>query len=98
MVAVGQTLAHYKIVAKIGQGGMGEVYQATDLKLGRQVAIKLLPARFASDPALMARFANEARAASALNHPNIVTIHEFGDIEGTPFLVMEYVEGQTLRQ
>ena len=77
---------------------MGDVYLARDHNLGRNVAIKFLPARFSSDPERMIRFANEARAASSLNHPNIVTIHEFGDSEGTPFLVMEYVEGRTLRQ
>ena len=77
---------------------MGEIYLARDTSLGREVAIKFLPVRFASDPERTARFENEARAASSLNHPNIVTVHEFGSFEGVPFLVMEYVQGRNLRQ
>ena len=83
--------------ARIGAGGMGEVYRARDPELGRDVAVKLLPARFTDDAERLARFSQEARAASALNHPNIVTIHEIGTYEGRPFLVLEFVEGVTLR-
>jgi serine/threonine protein kinase/tetratricopeptide (TPR) repeat protein len=95
--AIGVRVRHYELLRQLGSGAMGDVYLARDHNLGRNVAIKFLPARFSSDPERMTRFANEARAASSLNHPNIITIHEFGNIEGTPFLVMEYVEGQTLR-
>jgi tetratricopeptide (TPR) repeat protein/tRNA A-37 threonylcarbamoyl transferase component Bud32 len=91
------SLGHYEILSPIGAGGMGEVYVARDPKLGRRVAIKLLPQRLASDRDTLSRFTQEARSASALNHPNIVTIHEVGAHEGTPFIVMEYVEGHDLR-
>lgn len=96
--AIGVKVGHYELLRQLGSGAMGDVYIAVDRSLGRNVAIKFLPARFTSDPERMTRFATEARAASSLNHPNIVTIHEFGDIDGTPYLVMEYVEGKTLRQ
>ncbi len=95
---VGLRFGRYELLDKLGAGGMGEVYRARDLDLGRDVAVKFLPQRFASDPDRLARFANEARAASSLNHPNIVTIHEIGQAEGLPCIVMECVEGQTLRR
>src|SRR5438132_270718 len=93
----GQTLAHYRIVGKIGQGGMGEVYRAEDLKLGRQVAIKLLPPETTQEEKARQRLLREARSASALNHPNIVTIHSIDQTDGLDFIVMEYVEGESLR-
>jgi serine/threonine protein kinase/tetratricopeptide (TPR) repeat protein/TolB-like protein len=92
-----ETLGHYEVIAPIGSGGMGEVYVARDPKLGRKVAIKLLPVRMSAERDTLTRFTQEARSASALNHPNIVTIHEVGASEGTPFIVMEYIEGQDLR-
>ena len=93
----GTRLGPYEIIAPIGAGGMGEVYRATDTKLRRDVAIKVLPGEMASDPARLRRFEQEARAASALNHPNIVTIYEIGEHEGTSYIAMEYVQGRTLR-
>lgn len=93
---VGRTLGHYEIVSLVGAGGMGEVYRARDTKLGRIVALKILPAEVAADPERMRRFVLEARAASALNHPNVAHIYEIGDAEGVGFIAMEYVEGQTL--
>jgi serine/threonine protein kinase/ABC-type transport system substrate-binding protein len=93
----GQQILHYRIVEKIGEGGMGEVYKAEDLKLGRQVAVKLLPSGSHADHNAKSRFIQEARAASALNHPNIVTIHSIEQANGFDFIVMEYVEGKTLR-
>jgi len=89
---IGQTLAHYRITAKLGEGGMGEVYRATDSKLGREVAIKVLPAAFANDPDRMARFTREAQVLASLNHPNIAAI--YGVEERA--LIMELVEGETL--
>ncbi|MCI0336199.1 MAG: protein kinase [Acidobacteria bacterium] len=94
---VPQRLSHYRILQKLGAGGMGEVYLAEDTKLGRKVALKLLPAAFTTDNERVRRFEQEARAASALNHPNIITIHEIGEAEAGRFIVMEYVEGRTLR-
>ena len=91
------TLGHYQILGSIGAGGMGEVYVARDPKLGRKVAIKMLPLRLATERDTLTRFTQEARSASALNHPNIVTIHEVGASEGSPYIVMEYIEGQDLR-
>jgi len=95
--AVGMRFGRYELLQKLGAGGMGEVYRARDHDLGRDVAVKFLSERFAADTDRLARFAKEARAASSLNHPNIVTIHEIGSANGLPFIVMELVEGKTLR-
>jgi serine/threonine protein kinase len=94
---IGQRISHYQIVSQIGEGGMGQVWLAEDKNLGRQVAIKLLPAEFTGDADRLRRFEQEARAASALNHPNIVTVHEIGKVDGLHFLVTEFVKGRTLR-
>src|SRR3989449_6342194 len=94
----GQRMGHYQIVALIGEGGMGEVYLAEDVLLGRKVALKLLPAEFTKDLQRVRRFQQEARAASALNHPNIITIHEIGEVDGLNFIVTEFIAGETLRQ
>jgi serine/threonine protein kinase len=95
---VGQQINHYKILEHIGAGGMGEVYLAQDTKLGRKIALKLLPAVFTNDVDRLQRFQQEARTASALNHPNIVTIHEIGEQQGRHFIATELIEGETLRQ
>jgi len=95
---IGRSLAHYHIQSAIGAGGMGEVYRAKDPRLGREVAIKVLPESLAQDRDRLARFESEARSASALNHPNIITIHEIGSANGTAFIAMEFVDGASLRE
>jgi serine/threonine protein kinase len=91
-------LGPYEILSALGAGGMGEVYRARDTRLGREVAIKVLPASFSQDADRLRRFEQEARAASALNHPGILTIHDFGEQDGSPYVVAELLEGETLRE
>jgi serine/threonine protein kinase len=95
---VGQKIGHYEILSTLGKGGMGEVYLAQDHKLGRKVALKFLPLSFTKDADRLRRFEREARAASALNHPNILTIHEVGEADGHKFIATEFIDGETLRQ
>ncbi|HXI92826.1 MAG TPA: serine/threonine-protein kinase, partial [Blastocatellia bacterium] len=95
---VGQQVAYYKVLSSLGAGGMGEVYLAEDTRLGRRIALKLLPAQFTTDAERVRRFEQEARAASALNHPNIVTIHDIGRAGSTHFIATEFIDGETLRE
>ena len=97
-VSLGSLVSHYRIVSKIGEGGMGEVWLAEDTRLGRKVALKLLPTEFTADSERVRRFTLEAKAASALNHPNIITIHEIGEAENRPFIATEFIEGETLHR
>ena len=95
---IGKSLAHYRIISKLGEGAMGQVFLAEDTKLGRRVALKIPPADLASDPERLSRYEREARAVATLNHPNIVTLHSTEEADGVRFLTMEVVQGKNLSQ
>jgi serine/threonine protein kinase len=98
MLPVGTKLGPYEIIAPLGAGGMGEVYRARDTRLGRDVAVKVLPSSFSADADRLHRFEQEACAAGALNHPNILIVHDIGTHDGSPYVVSELLEGETLRE
>src|SRR5512135_3367544 len=95
---IAETVAHYRVLGKLGEGGMGVVYEAEDTKLKRRVALKFLPAELTRDPQAKARFVQEAQAAAALDHPNICAVYEIGEAGGTTYIAMPYVKGQTLKE